>query len=217
LPISALFAVSFTLGSFYANNELIAVFGAGVSLYRFVLPLLFLALLLSVGLFFFEEHVVIETFKKKNQLSQELLNQKTSFSNTNVTVISTDHRIVYHADYYNDNSQTLSGVLIVARDANGRFLYRLDAERAEWEKGQWKFPSCRLFSWSPKGENLTEEHYVNYIQENLNEPPRTFQKNVRNIEEMHLQDAREWILSLKKSGLPYRKALTEYYQRFSFA
>ena len=38
VPIAMLFSISFTLGNHYASNELISVFGAGISLYRFVLP-----------------------------------------------------------------------------------------------------------------------------------------------------------------------------------
>ena len=42
----------YTLGNFYSNNELIAVFGSGVPLFRFVVPLLIVfGLLMSVSSF----------------------------------------------------------------------------------------------------------------------------------------------------------------------
>ena len=49
LPVALLFATGFTLGSLYSNNELIAVFGAGVPIWRFTAPLIALGLLLSVA------------------------------------------------------------------------------------------------------------------------------------------------------------------------
>ncbi|MFP4378458.1 MAG: LptF/LptG family permease, partial [Spirochaetales bacterium] len=42
IPMALLFAVSFALGTLYSNNELIAVFGSGISLQRFVVPVLIL-------------------------------------------------------------------------------------------------------------------------------------------------------------------------------
>ncbi len=67
LPVSFLFAVAYTLGLFYANNELFAIFGSGVSLYRLVRPFLVLGVMFSVGGFFFEDAVVIPTFQAKNE------------------------------------------------------------------------------------------------------------------------------------------------------
>ncbi|HAK47577.1 MAG TPA: YjgP/YjgQ family permease, partial [Spirochaeta sp.] len=51
LPMALLFSVSYTLGNYYANNELIAIFGSGVSLFRFVIALVFFGMLFSFGSF----------------------------------------------------------------------------------------------------------------------------------------------------------------------
>lgn len=236
IPIALLFAVSFTLGNYYSDNELIAVFGSGISLYVFIVPFLIFGILLSVFMLVFEENVVIDTFKKKNNLSRELLHQQDSYSNTNVTVLSRNNRIVYHANYYNENTKTLTGLIIVGRDDNWQFLFRIDANNAKWDDGMWRMPSCRLFTFSdfekregseektvPSEEEggemnvLTEYEKENYSLEALDEPPKTFRKNVRNVEEMQLAEAKEWIDSLKKAGLPHKAALTDYYKRMAFA
>ena len=59
LPVAFLFAIAYTLGLFYANNELFAIFGSGVSLYSLITPFLILGILLSAAGFFFEDAVVI--------------------------------------------------------------------------------------------------------------------------------------------------------------
>jgi len=217
LPISLLFSISYTMGSFYSNNELIAVFGSGVPLIRFILPFLIIGLLLSFGGFFFEEHVVRPSFAVKNRLSRELLGRNITFSNTNVTVLSQGDRIIYHTDYYNDNSKTLSGVLVIIRDPEGNFYQCISAEWATWEGSSWLFRRCRVFTWNEEGTYITERFHDSWQQDNLNEQPITFRKNVRDIREMRSTEAREWITSLRKAGLPCRKSLTDYYQRYSFA
>ncbi len=63
-----LFKVSFTLGSLYKNNELIAILGSSISLYRLVAPFIAIGIILSIGGFFFEDRVVIDSFKQKNEI-----------------------------------------------------------------------------------------------------------------------------------------------------
>ena len=109
LPVSFLFAISYTLGLFYANNELFAIFGSGVSLHRLVLPFLVLGMALSVGAFFFEDAVVIPTFQMKNDAYAAAVKQTVSLSQSNVTVTSPDQRVVYQCDYYNDAEAKLTG------------------------------------------------------------------------------------------------------------
>ncbi len=217
VPIALLFAVSFTLGNFYANNELISIFGAGVSLFRFVLPVLFVSLLLSGLWFLFEEHVVIDTLEKKNELSNNLLKQQSSLSNTNVTVMSPDNSVVYHAEYYNDETKTLSNVMVIQRGEDMTFQRRIESDRAEWKEEKWVFKNSRLFSWNEEGTFVTEKYISEYTLPVFNQRPASFRKTVRNVEEMARVEAKEWVESLRKSGLPFRGALTEYYKRFSFA
>lgn len=219
LPIALLFAVSFTLGNLYANNELIAVFGSGISLYRFTLPLILTGAFLCVGAFYFEDRIVIPSFRMKNSLSMELMGLKPSLSNTNVTIISGDGGIIYNLDYYNDESKTMSNVIVIERNRQGGFTSRLDAESARWNKDEkfWQFNKCRYFFFGDDGEFIDEQNFASYTDPRYNESPETFRKVTRNVDEMPIADAENWIQSLKKAGLPFRDALTDYYSRFSFA
>lgn len=223
VPIALLFAVSFTLGNLYSNNELIAVFGSGVSLFRFVLPLIGIGFLLSFGGFIFEERIVIATFKIKNELTKTLLKQPSSLNNSDMTIISADNNTVYHAIFYNDTSQSLSGISIIRFIPSAQFPGQRDvesiiyAEQAIWEKDAWTFSRARVFSWNEDGSYMTEKKENPYRRDDLNEKPATFRKNVRNVEEMTMTEAEEWLTILRRSGLEYRSALTEYYKRFSYA
>jgi lipopolysaccharide export system permease protein len=144
-----------------------------------------------------------------------VLQHSTTFSNTNVTIIGDDIRIVYHADYFNDQNNTLSGLIVIKRDRDGRFIARIDAETAVWKDTHWQLDKVRSFTLQ-EGIIREEEHAV-YEDPSLSAPPHNFRKITRNIDEMTIEDAREWITALKKAGLPYRESLTEYHKRFSFA
>jgi lipopolysaccharide export system permease protein len=215
IPIALLFSISYTLGDSYSKNELIAVFGSGISLYRFIVPILIIGGLFSFMGFYFDDKIVIDTFKQKNDLVRTVLQHNTTFSNTNVTILGDDIRMVYHADYFNDQNNTLSGLIVIKRDREGGFLARLDAETAVWKGTQWQLNKVRSFFL--EGGSIREEEHETYEDPSLSASPNNFRKIARNMDEMKIDEARDWITTLKKAGLSYREALTEYYKRFSFA
>lgn len=212
-----LFSVSYTLGTFYSNNELIAIFGSGISLFKFTLPLIISGLIFSFGSFLYNEIYVIDTYKDKNELSNILLGYNPSFSNTNITVVS-NNNIIYHSDYYNDNSMTLSGIILIIRDNNGNFIERIDAEWAEFKNNLWELNRVRIFKLNRNNMQVEETYENKLLRDIFNEPPGTFKRLVKDINELKTEEAKNWILSIRKAGLPiYKEALVDYYERFSFA
>ena len=212
-----LFSAAFTLGVLYKNNELIAIFGSGISLRRLVLPFMLIGIALSVFGFFFEQNYVIDTFIRKNELFREAVRQEVSYSNTNVTVISGDTSTIYQIDYYNDKKQTITGLIILQRGEDGSLSARIDADWGEWNGQHWILHNSRRYYWDEELQTLVEKRSGLYQAPELDEPPQTFRKTTRDVDEMRSSEARQWIEKLKRSGLPYRGALTEYYKKYFFA
>ncbi len=217
LPVSFLFAISFTLGLFYANNELFAIFGSGVSLHRLVLPFLALGVLISVGGFFFNDAVVIPTFKQKNQAYADAVKQVATLSQANITVTSPDQRVVYVADYYNDAQKRLNGLTVVVRDKDMHLVNRVDAQWAEWTRDHWTLHDARLFTWDARAKILSDERKPVYESTVLSEPPETFRKLSGSVEDMDRVESLRYVTLVRKAGLPYREVLTDYYRKYSFA
>jgi len=233
-----LFAAAFALGMLYKNNELIAILGSGISLGRLVAPLVLIGAVLSVAGFYFEERVVIQSLQRKNELYRSAVRQEVSQSNTNVTVTSEDARTVYQVDYYNDKRLTITQVVILQRDDSGALQARIDADWGEWASDHWLLHGARVYRRVPEaaaglaqgadqaapppgppGEQpaLQLENLPQYDAAQLDEPPATFRRATRDVEEMPSGEARVWVDKLRRAGLPYREALTEYYKKFFFA
>ena len=217
IPIATLFSISFCIGTFHSNNELIAIFGSGIPLHRFILPLMFFCLFSSIGGFFFEDRIVINTFRQKNELSRQLLNENQSLSRSRPTVLDDNNRIIYHAEYFNHNSVKLSNLTIIHRDDGGGLLKRIDAEWGEWGDGFWKLYNCRIFTMDDQTGKINENDKDLFEDPVYSASPEQFKKTIRDVEEMPINEAKSWIDSLIKSGLPYREPLTEYYKRYSFS
>ena len=217
LPIAFLFAVAFTLGQLYARGELAAILGSGVSLYRLVAPFLALGVLLSAASFFFEDAIVIPTFAQRNAAWSAAVKAVTSLSQANVTVASTDRREVYQADYYNDAQRRLTGFTVIVRGSDFAFERRIDAAWAEWSADRWVLHECRVFSWDPGARVLTDETRDTVAEPLFDEPPETFRRLTRDVEEMSFREARGYVTLLRKAGFSSEEALTGLYRKISFA
>ncbi len=217
IPIALLFSISFTLGGLYANNELIAILGAGISFYRVIAPFIVLSFLLSVFSFWFNDSIVIPTYREKNSIYKELLRINVSYNRSNATVISDNNRIIYQTEYYNDKKKTLTGVLLIFRNRDYSFLKRIDAAWAEWNGSNWVLHNSTVYTWNKDTKTIKTERMDLYSDKELIKAPESFRKITRKVDEMSYSDASEWVETLKKSGLPYREALTNFYKKISFS
>ena len=224
LPISLLFSVSYSMGSLYANNELIAVFASGISLRRFIVPLVIAGVLFSASLFVLQDNFAIPMLKEKENLSMQLLrNQPINLDQSNVSIQSLGGRVIYHAGYYDSVAQRLTDVTVLVRTEDLLMDTHIYADWAEWTDSEWKFHDVTLIRkpLQTEGDDARPEFSIMeksvHSQPELNLPPDNFQNQFGDIDEMNLQEARNYVNFLRDSGFPFRKDLTKYHERYSFA
>lgn len=216
LPIALLFSIAFSMGTLYSNNELVAILGAGIPMIRLVTPLIFLGALLSIASFFFEDSVVIPANRLKEQRSRELLGISRSFSNADITLIGAQGRAIYFADYYNDATQSLTNILFVLRDSSGNFLSRIEGRNARWNGSSWEIPNAVVFVFDDS-QTIAKMNHQLYTNPLLNTNPESFRRQTQNVDDLTLSEAAQHVANLQAAGLPFRAALTNYYERISFA
>jgi lipopolysaccharide export system permease protein len=216
LPIALLFAAAYSLAALYAANELTVIFGSGVSLASLTVPVFAIAALFCVGSFFFDDGVVLKTFRAKNELSKSLLGQSESMSNPDVTVIARDGEVVYRAQFYDDAGHSLSGVTVMERDAMGGPTARTEAAVARWDGTRWVFGTVRRFEKRSDG-SWTELSFGSWTSERLDEAPESFRSLNRDLGELTAAELGVYVKSLRRAGLPYAGAMAERHKRFSFA
>lgn len=215
LSPSLLFAVSFVLGTFYAHNELVVVFGSGVSLRRFTFPLFLVGALASVFLFFWNDQGVIGAESQRQELNRTLQGLS-SKNNTNVALLSEGGNLLYSAAFYNDQSQTLTGVILVWKDTEGNFLRRVDAEWADWTQNHWLFHKVKTYE--PTTEGVVEYRFADqWSDPGVSDPPGSFQRKNVEMNELTFQQALDYVETLKRGGLPSAEAETDALQRISFS
>jgi len=76
LPLAILLSSIMTFGNFGENFELTAVKSAGVSLQRFMSPLIYLTVIICIAAFFYSDYVIPYTNLKTNTLIYDVKNQR---------------------------------------------------------------------------------------------------------------------------------------------
>ena len=212
LPISLLFAAAYTLGELYARNELTSIFSSGIPFWRFSISLLVIGLLASVLIFFFDDNIVIPTLKIKNDLSRVLLHQQRTENNSDIVIKARNGDLIYSIDYYDNNAQILNGVIITEKDSEGKVLYIIRTNRANWNEDHWDFYNPVIYEWKDGLFRIRNLEKTDMFRE----PPDTFRRNMVEAEDLSVRDAGLLVKDLQAAGLPFIKALSEYYHRFSF-
>ena len=213
LPISLLFAAAYTLGDLYSRNELTSIFSSGIPFWRFSLSLLCMGLAASIFSFHFEDKVVIPTFKVKNDLSRVLLHQSRGENNSDIVIKAKNGRLIYAVDYYDAQAQILNGLSIIEQAETGTFLSLVRAPRASWTGTHWVLSNALMYAWEDgllRAKSLTDTDIYR-------EHPDTFRRNSMQAEDLPAREAALMVEDLKIAGLPYIKALADYYHRYSFA
>lgn len=214
VPIAVLFATVYVLSNMYANNELLAVFASGVSLLRFTLPLLAISVIMSFGLFYFEDHMVAGTYAQKVSLQEKVLKKSQSLNKERILVISNNGKVIYKADYYDDELKRLFSLLILFRDQERHVDEIVYCDSALWTEDRWVLNNeiCYLLKdGSYELGQLTSEK-----QDMLMESPSTFQNNSQSVEELDVENSRLYIQHLEKAGLPSGEARSLYYKKYAF-
>jgi lipopolysaccharide export system permease protein len=213
LPIALLFASAYTLGDLTARNELISIVTSGIPFWRLSLSFMFIGILASVFAFYFEDTIVVPTFKEKNIITRRLRKQTQPEKNSNIVVKTRDGNRIYSVDYYDSEKQTLNGVSIVERDNNGAFISQIRAPVARWNGERWTFNNAYIYKW--EGSLLRVSDFSDVSD--YTEEPEVFGRSSVDAADLSARDAALLIKDLRQAGLPYIIAQADYYHRFSFS
>ncbi|MEM5947806.1 LptF/LptG family permease [Spirochaetia bacterium 38H-sp] len=217
LSLSALFAISYTLGTLQSRNELIAIFGAGISLYRFVIPFLCLGLFLSVSYFFIQDSIAIPSKVKRADLTAELLGRTSPSSITDINLIADQHKLIISALRYEEKNNTIRDLVLYYIADDGHFEKRIEADSAVWLESQSKWRLGIAAEYRLDNMKLIEKDVSNFIIPMGGLTPDDFLQTKNTIDYMTLKEARKWIDYRRRAGLDYREQLVEFHRRIAFS
>ena len=138
VPLAVLMGVFMTIGTLSHSNELTAMRAGGMSLTRITLPLLTMALIISLTVLAANEWLVPITTREANRVYRFDLEKEQQLTITRDKVWLKDGNALVNIRIVIPAKNLLQGISIQELYANGRPATRIDAVRATYNVGIWQ-------------------------------------------------------------------------------
>ena len=216
-PLALFMSIILLNGKLAQQLQLAALQTSGVSLYRLLVPFLLVAICVTSLMFWFNGWVVPGT--NKIVLDFE---QKYRRDGQQVVDVSDIHRQSSPGSYitvgYFDREANIGHrASLLEFDSANHLTQRLDATRMEWidSLAVWRFRNVTRRSFSQGGRESLNNSLV--LDTTLTVLPRDFARTERDVESMTLEEAGQYVESLKRSGAGnLGKTAVLYYSKFTY-
>lgn len=201
-PMATLLAALLAFGRLSNDSEVIAFRASGVSLFRLIIPVIFLGLLVSFTNLAFSEVVVPESNKAAKSLLVETSTQRQPKMQKNVFVPELEQgtlKRIFYAETVQGNN--MFGV-IAQEFAGGKLAQIVTAKEAFWnkEQNQWIFKDGTIYLIAESGEY---KHLIKFQEQavSIKYTPADFYTGDRNPDEMTVKELRDFITLKEKMGV----------------
>ncbi len=215
VPLAALLAAFGTLGGLSRHNELTAMRGGGISIWRIILPLIGAGLLLAVSVFAINEYLIPVNQKKIHHLLHAELQgkQEILFKRANIW-FREDHRI-FHIRQSIPKRGVLLGVTILQFDDSFRLLTRMDSPRAVFRKGTWIFEDLTSFRYDPATSMIAERLHFAKKPLELAKQPEAFAETFDKTEQLGFFELRALVAKMRSEGYDARRYQVDMHSRLA--
>jgi lipopolysaccharide export system permease protein len=211
LPVATLLASLYSIGTLARNRELIAMKGAGISLYRILRPVFLWAVVISLIALLIAELVIPWSNEKKTTIRRVAIEgrQPVNFSwRLNFAYSGSGDRM-YHIGLYNGSADRLERVVIRRRLAE--VDQKIEAREAVWEDGGWTFRNGQI--------RTNEERIIKFDRIRilyLDETPANFQTRQRDPQEMNYFQLKDYIDNTEAGGGTARQEIVDLNLKLAF-
>lgn len=218
-PFSMLLAVLVTFGLFEKSNEITAMKATGISIYRVVFPVLVMAGVVAVGLFFFDQLYLPQLNKKQDALRNQIKGKPAqTYLRPDRKWIFGQHSSIYYYDFFDPDQDRFGTVSVFEFDPKTFALTRrIYASRAHWSDSldRWIFENGWVRDFNGAAIADYKPFEVSTFPE-LNEAPNYFKKEVKQSSEMNYEELRHYINDLAQSGFDVVRLRVQLHKKFAF-
>ncbi len=217
MPVAVLLGALFTVGRMSSQNELAAMKASGVSMYRYMMPFIFSAFLVSLFGIYFGGYIVPSANKAKTSIDREYLKRGIIHAGSNIYFQDSRNRIVT-IGYYDVSRLTANRVSIQEFDPEDitRMLYRFDISQMVYDttNSNWTLKKGIKREFNGNSERLVDIDTLTISY--LNFTPDEVLKKQQIAEEMTLTELKDLADSQLRSGNDPRRALIDFHTRIAF-
>ncbi|MFB3814092.1 MAG: LptF/LptG family permease [Terriglobales bacterium] len=219
LPMSVLLAVLVTFGLMQKSNEITAIKATGTSIYRMIVPVLFVAALLATGLFLFDQFYLPAANRRQDALRNQIKGKAAqTYLRPERKWIFGEHATIYYYAFFDPDQNRFGAVQAFEFDPQTfEITHRIYAQRAHWSDtlGRWVYEQ----GWERAFRGSAIEQYRTFdvaTFPELSEPPTYFKKEVKQSLEMNAAELRRYIHDLQQSGFDVVRLRVQLQKKFAF-
>lgn len=212
IPIAGLVATVFTIGSMTRHQEITAAKAGGVSFYRLIAPILFLATVLSIASIGLGELVPITTRR-----SLELREERDYSAGTLRTnfVFQAEHGQTLAIRRLDTENDEMFGVVVERGRGTGAPGTHLTATRAEWAASEGWMMKSGYLRVLPEGDVEHSFRFDSVRVPGLAETPEELLAEPRDPEELGYREMSRFIQTIDRAGGDTRKMRVERAQKIT--
>ncbi len=217
-PVAVLLASLFTTGKLAGQNELTAMKAGGMSIYRYMFPIVLVALAVSGVSVYFNGWIVPFANQQKFAIERRYLNKNLeSSARTNIYLQDGTRRIVYIAffDRLSGNG-TRTSVQEFSDTSLITMSRRWDGLQFTWDSTahRWTMRYGKERIITGGGEQVRS--FDSYTFDDLTFSPKDIVKKVERPEEMNYTELEEFIRRQQSSGNDVARWLVDYHGKIAF-
>ncbi len=217
-PVAILFSTLFTTGKFSNTNELTAMKAAGMSLYRYMFPLVAVALLVSGISIYFNGWIVPSANQKMFSISRVHLKRTgENLSRSNLFLQDGKTRIVTIG--YFDGNNAMGNRISIQEFSDSNLISireRYDVQQMGWDNNlkQWVLVNGVKRTFFSEKENI--ESITRIPFPSLHFKPSDLVKKQERPEEMNYNEMEEFITAQQRSGNDVARWQVDFYSKISY-
>lgn len=217
VPISVLIATLVTFGVLDKTNQVLALKACGVSVYRIALPVLTVALTVSIFIFVIQEYVLPYANQRQDNLRNIIKGHpvQTYYQVGHSWIFGQENRL-YNYNYFDSERDVFAELSIYHLDiAENRLFQHVYARRATWNAANRSWQLYNGWERSFTGDQLEFSTFDEKVS-SMNEEPSYFAQEVKESSKMTFLELRNYIESLQQGGFEVDHLKTELYNKVSF-
>lgn len=218
VPVAMLMSALFTTGRLSTFNELTALKTTGMSLYRFMIPLLIFALIVSAISVYFNGWLVPYANKQKFTIGRVYFHKNIEYIAKNNIFIQDSETRILSIGIFDDEHNVATNVSIQDFDAADptKLLVRYDANQMRWNSAEntWTLERGIKRTLNDTGEVI--EMFQTLSMGRLNFNPTDIKKKQLKPDEMDFNELQQFIENQRRAGHDVSQWLVDLYSKISF-
>jgi LPS export ABC transporter permease LptG/LPS export ABC transporter permease LptF len=218
-PLTVMLAILITFGLLQKGSEITAMKATGISIYRLTVPVLVLSLLISIGLFVFDQFYLPDANKRQEALLQTIKGKPPqTFLRPDRKWIFGQGSSIYYYEFFDPDQNHFANISVFEFDPKTFLITRrIFASEAHWQERsqKWIFENGWVRSFD--GDAIKEFHkFDGQTFTELREPPVYFKKEVKQSQEMNYAELHTYIEDLQQSGFDVVRLRVQLHKKFAY-